>query len=205
MTDEQCEYLFELKTVNTRPADICNEFNKRFYNSESDGTDGMRIKLLDTAALNSFYGGKHAKDGMVRYLEKQVYRIQELPFASPSSRIKKLGEIIDSEEIRTREKLEAIRQVRDEVKYIDDKLSASRPEPIVLLKMEALDDDDPLLDTENFTKTKQLFLQLVENYGEDMARELKSLIKEFKENGGIMPWEEPVRTIEAEIITDGNS
>ena len=198
-SDDQKEFLFQLRTTHTTLEEICSKFNLEFFDPTGEDPE-KRTYRLNIKPLSSFFRGKNTRAEYAEYVQRSLYRIQELPFASPAARVMKLGEILQSPDTKTREKIEALKQIFSEQKYVEERLAQSRPEPIVLLKMEALDDEDPLLDTETFTKTKQLFLAMVEEYGEDVGRELKKLIKTFRDNGGYFEHEEPPKVIEAEII-----
>ena len=182
------DWIFEEVTGKTSRGLIVKQFNELFV--DKTGQDkAKKTSPLTESALRTLLGTQRWRKDLEEYVYARQRAIETLPYATTYSRVKKLGTMIDSPNVRDRDKMEALKILGAEMKALKDEMAHNRLEPIVLLKMEAIDKDDPMLSiaASGFTTTEAMVLQLAETYQEGLLEKLSRMIRDAKEAGVAVP------------------
>lgn len=187
------EWIFEEITGKTTRALIVKQFNDLFV--DRTGRDkSKKTSPLTESALRTLLGTQQWRKDLQEYVFSRQRMIETLPYATTYSRVKKLGTMVDSPNVRDRDKMEALKILGVEMKQLREEMAMNRLEPIVLLKMEAIDKDDPMLslNATGFTTTEAMILQLAETYQDSLLDKLARMIKDAKQAGVAVPLKERI-------------
>lgn len=173
LTDEQKEYVFELKMSGIKRTEIVNRFNEKFVPHD-------RRKPWTNDLFSAFFNAENHRKEYDQYIDGQTRNIQRIGLAPLPSRIKYLSDMAMAKETANRERLEALKLIGVEMRHLEDRNSASRTANIEVLVMQGFDAEDPLADNEYFVCAENMAIKLLEELGPDLLRQLEKMNrKEF--------------------------
>jgi len=197
-TQDQKDFLFELKMSATKPSKAVEKFNEEF------GPDNPHVEMprvITTEGYKCFFKSANNKDEYADYLYDQAMNLDMRGLANRAARVDILSDMVLHKDTTNKDRLTALAQLEGIIRYFEDLTASNQREERVIVQMPALNGNDPLLKkSPYFTDTQQMLLKLIEEHEDKTAKKLKLLMDDARKEGIPLPHhqKDDVIDIEAE-------